>query len=121
MPFEPTIKCSELNADNFDLVILPGGHEGPDRVRQVTEVLNFIKEMDRQKKLITSICHGSWTMISAGIMRGRKATCYKGMKDDLINAGCQYSDEDVIEDGNIISSPHFRNNHQWMKSVISKL
>lgn len=121
MPFEPTMRCDELNADNFDLVVLPGGHEGPDRVRQIPEVLAFIKEMDKQGKLITSICHGSWTMISAGIMRGRKATCYKGMKDDLINAGCEYSDADVIEDKNIISSPHFRNNHQWMKAVINKL
>lgn len=121
MPFEPTIKCSELNADDFDLVVLPGGHEGPDRVRQVPEVLAFIKAMDEQGKLIAAVCHGSWTMISAGIVRGRKATCYKGMKDDLINAGCDYSDQDVIEDGNLITSPHFRNNHQWMRAVVDRL
>lgn len=121
MPFEPTMRCDALRAEDFDLVVLPGGHEGPDRVRQVPEVLAFIRDMDAQGRLIASICHGSWSMISAGIMRGRTATCYKGMKDDLINAGCDYRDADVIEDGNIVSSPHFRNNHQWMKAVIGKL
>lgn len=117
----PTIKCSDLKADNFDIVVIPGGHEGPDRVRQVKEVLEFIKEMDNQKKLIATICHGSWVTISAGIMRGKKATCYKGMKDDLINSGCEYLDEDVVIDGNFISSPHFRNNHQWMKALIGQI
>ncbi|WP_066360820.1 type 1 glutamine amidotransferase domain-containing protein [Aliarcobacter cryaerophilus] len=117
----PTIKCSDLKADNFDIVVIPGGHEGPDRVRQVKEVLEFIKEMDNQKKLIATICHGSWVTISAGIMRGKKATCYKGMKDDLINSGCKYLDEDVVIDGNFISSPHFRNNHQWMKALIEQI
>lgn len=117
----PTIKCSDLKADNFDIVVIPGGHEGPDRVRQVKEVLEFIKEMDNQKKLIATICHGSWVTISAGIMRGKKATCYKGMKDDLINSGCEYLDKDVVIDGNFISSPHFRNNHQWMKALIEQI
>ena len=118
MPFKPTLHCSELQSNDFDIVILPGGHEGPDRVRQVPEILSFIKEMNSQNKIIASICHGSWSMISAGIMKGRKATCYKGMKDDLINAGCDYQDEDVVIDGNIISSPHFRNNHQWLRVII---
>lgn len=117
----PTIKCSDLKVDNFDIVVIPGGYEGPDRVRQVKEVLEFIKEMDNQKKLIATICHGSWVTISAGIMRGKKATCYKGMKDDLINSGCEYLDEDVVIDGNFISSPHFRNNHQWMKALIEQI
>ncbi len=117
----PTIKCSDLKADNFDIVVIPGGHEGPDRVRQVKEVLEFIKEMDNQKKLIATICHGSWVTISAGIMRGKKATCYKGMKDDLINSGCEYLEEDVVIDENFISSPHFRNNHQWMKALIGQI
>ena len=116
---EPTLTCEELNAKDFEMVILPGGHEGPDRVRQVGEVLNFIKEMDEEKKIIATTCHGSWITISAKIMRGKTATCYKGMKDDLINAGCNYVEEDVVVDGHFISAPHFRNNHQWLKAVIN--
>lgn len=116
----PTIKCSELYEKDFDMVIIPGGHEGPDRVRQVVEVLDFIKAMDEKKKIIATICHGSWVTISAKIMKGKKATCYKGMKDDLINSGCEYLEENVVVDGHFISSPHFRNNHQWMKAVINE-
>jgi len=117
----PTINCSELNVDDFDIVVLPGGHEGPDRVRQVTDVLNFIKDMDKEKKLIATTCHGTWTTISAGIMKGKTATCYKGMKDDLINSGCNYIVEDIVVDGHFISAPHFRNNHQWMKALIEQI
>ncbi len=121
MPFEPTISCGQLDAEVFDLVVLPGGHEGPDRVRQVTAVLDFVRAMDARRKPIATICHGSWTAISAGVVRGKRATCYKGMKDDLINAGCVYVDEDVVVDGHFVSSPHFRNNHQWMKALIGLL
>lgn len=117
----PTIKCNELKEKDFDIVVLPGGHEGPDRVRQVTEVLEFLKEMDKEKKLIATTCHGSWITISAGIMRGKKATCYKGMKDDLINAGCEYIESDIVIDGHFVSAPHFRNNHQWMKGLIERI
>lgn len=117
----PTIKCSELKEKDFDIVVIPGGHEGPDRARQVKEILDFVKEMDEKKKLIATICHGSWVTISAKIMKGKKATCYKGMKDDLINSGCEYLDEDVVVDGHFVSSPHFRNNHQWMRALIEKI
>lgn len=114
----PTLKCSQLKEKDFDMVIIPGGHEGPDRVRQVKEVLDFVKAMDEKNKLIATICHGSWVTISAQIMKGKKATCYKGMKDDLINSGCEYLDEDVVIDNNFVSSPHFRNNHQWLRAII---
>lgn len=114
----PTLKCSDLKEEDFDIAVIPGGHEGPDRVRQLQEILNFVKAMDDKKKLIATICHGSWVTISAQIMKGKKATCYKGMKDDLINSGCEYLDEDVVVDGNFVSSPHFRNNHQWLKAIV---
>ena len=117
----PTIKCRELKEKDFDIVVLPGGHEGPDRVRQVEEVLSFIKDMDKEKKLIATTCHGSWVTISAGIMKGKKATCYKGMKDDLVNSGCEYIEADIVVDGNFISAPHFKNNHQWMKALIEQI
>jgi protease I len=116
----PTMKCAQLDANQFDLVVIPGGHEGPDRARQVPEILSFVKEMDKQQKPIATICHGSWVMISADVVKGRKMTCYVGMKDDLINAGANYVDEDVVVDGHIVSSPHFRNNHQWMAALLQK-
>ena len=114
----PTLKASDLKESNFDMAILPGGHEGPDRVRQVESILQFIKIMDANQKIIATTCHGSWVTISAQIMKNKKATCYKGMKDDLINSGACYINEDVVIDGHFISAPHFRNNHQWLKAII---
>jgi len=118
MPASPTIECDKLSAKDYDMVIIPGGHEGPDRVRQVKSVLSFIKDMNEQGKLIATICHGSWVTISAGIVKGKTMSCYVGMKDDLVNAGANYVDEDVVVDGNMVSSPHYRNNHQWVKALL---
>lgn len=119
--FNPTVKFEKLDAKDYDSVIIPGGNEAPDRVRQVEQILKFVKNMDKAGKIISSICHGPWVLISAGIMKGRKATCYPGMKDDLINAGARYKKEAVIVDGNIITSDHPRNLGQWMKETLKAL
>ncbi len=114
----PTITVKDLDAQKWDLAVVPGGLQGPDRVRQVPEVLKFIKAMHDLKKTISSVCHGPWVLISAGIMKGKKATCYKGCKDDLINAGAVYLDQPVVVDGNIVTAPHFRDNAAWMKATL---
>ncbi|MBL7059077.1 type 1 glutamine amidotransferase [Candidatus Pacearchaeota archaeon] len=119
-PIKVEIEAKDLNEKNYDLVVIPGGYESPDRVRQIEEVLRFIREMNDKGKIISSVCHGPWVLISAGIMKGKKATCYKGCKDDLINCGANYLDEDVVVDGNIITSPHFRNLAEWMKETITQ-
>jgi len=120
-PQEPTIKISELGKKKYDLVVIPGGNEAPDRVRQVKEILDFVKQMYKKGKVISSICHGPWVLISAGIIKGKNATCYKGMKDDLINAGAFYREVPYVIDGNIITSDHPRNLGVWMKTTISLL
>ncbi len=113
-----TIDTKDLTADGYDLVVIPGGLEAPDRVRQIPEVLEFVKKMYEKKRIVAAVCHGPWVLISAGIMRGKKATCYKGCKDDLINSGAEYIDAPVVVDGNIITSPHFKDMGPWMKEVL---
>ncbi len=120
VPAHVTMDVNELKVEDFDLVILPGGHEAPDRVRQIKEVLDFVREMNNRKKIISTICHGPWIMISAGIVKGRKVTGYIAIKDDLINAGAEYIDTPVVVDGNIISSPHYKNNGDWMRETLKK-
>lgn len=117
-PLAPTVRIRDLQRKKYDIVVIPGGHEAPDRVRQVKAVLDFVKEMHKKGNLITSTCHGPWVLISAGIMKRKKATCYKGMKDDLINAGAVYRDEPVVIDGNIITSDHPNHLAEWMKATI---
>ena len=94
-------------ADDFDGVIIPGGY-APDILRRYQTVVDFIKELHSQGKVIAAICHGGWLLVSADIVRGRKATCFVAIKDDLIAAGAQYVDREVVVDGNIITSrkPH---------------
>ncbi len=120
IPARPTIDTKDLKAEEFDLVVLPGGFEAPDRVRLDKNVLNFVKEMDEKKKTVAAICHGPWVLISAGVMRGRKATCYMSIVDDIRNAGADYIDAPVVEDGNLITSPHYRNNGDFMRAVLKK-
>ena len=118
LPIRPTVDTKDLREADYDVVILPGGHEAPDRIRQIKTVLTFVKEMHDKGKTVGAICHGPWIAISAGIVRGKKATCYAGMSDDLRNAGAEYIDAPVVTDGNLITSPHYRNNGDFMKAVI---
>ncbi len=121
VPAKPTIDTMDLKASEFDGVIIPGGFEAPDRLRIRKEVLSFVKEMNEAGKLIAAICHGPWVCISAGIMPGRQATGYIATADDIRNAGANYLEEDVVIDGNLITSPHYRNNGDFMKAVVNQL
>ena len=118
IPVRPTVDVEELRESDYDLVVLPGGYEAPDRVRQIAEVKTFVKSMYEKGKIVAAICHGPWITISAGIMNGRKATCYQGMADDLRNAGAEYVDAAVVVDGNLVTAPHYRNNGDFMKAVL---
>ena len=118
VPAKPTIDTKDLKASNYDLVILPGGFEAPDRLRLRKEVLGFVKEMHDNGKLVAAICHGPWICISAGIIKGKRATGYMSIADDIKNAGATYLEENVVIDGNLITSPHYRNNGDFMKAVI---
>lgn len=98
---ECTIK--ELDADNYDGVIIPGGW-APDRLRVYKEVLDFVSRMNKKGKLIAAICHGPHVLISAGVARGKKLTAVRPLWDDLKNAGATVQDKAVVKDKNIITS-----------------
>jgi protease I len=114
----PSVEVSSLDADKYDLLVIPGGHEAPDRVRQVQHVLDFTKVMHELGRAIASICHGPWVLVSAGIIEGKRVTSYRGCRDDLINAGAIYVDEPVVVDGNIVTAQHFRDNPGWMRETL---
>lgn len=109
-----------LDPKNYDLVLIPGGFEAPDRVRQIPQVLEFVKKMYKQKKIVSAFCHGPWVLISAGILKGKKATCYPGIIDDLKNAGAIYIDKPAVVDGNIITARHPRDVGDLMKAILVK-
>jgi protease I len=93
----------EVRADDFDGIVVPGGY-APDHIRRHPKAIRLVKDLHEQGKLVASICHGPWVLCSAGILRGRRATCFFAIKDDIINAGANYEDAEVVIDGNLVTS-----------------
>ena len=97
------VAAESVNASEFDAVIVPGGF-APDRMRRNTAMLNLVRDCFTQKKIVAAICHAGWVLVSAGILKGEKATCVPSIKDDVVNAGATYLDQEVVKDGNLITS-----------------
>lgn len=121
LPVQSDIGFSELKTEAFAGVIIPGGLNCPDKLRMKEEVLTFVKDLDEQGKLISAICHGVWVLVSARILKNKKATCYKAIKDDVINAGALYFDEEVIVDGNLITSRQPSDLPAFIREIINFL
>lgn len=103
-PCKSDIAYADLKAEDFDGVVVPGGM-APDYIRRYEQANRFVKEIDEQGKLVAAICHGPWVLCSAyGLLRGRKATCFFAIKDDVINAGAEYTDAEVVVDRNLVTS-----------------
>lgn len=119
LPITSTVDAESIDDASYDLLVIPGGYESPDRVRQIDNVLRLLRAFDKEQKVISSVCHGPWVLVSAGIVKGRRLTCYPGCKDDIINAGAIYEEAAVVIDRNIVTAPHFRNNPEWMRETLA--
>lgn len=102
-PVKVDTTADAITADAVDAVIVPGGY-APDRMRRHQAMLDLVKEVFERGGIVATICHAAWVPISAGIMKGKRATCVSAIKDDVINAGATYVDEEVVQDGNLITS-----------------
>jgi protease I len=102
-PATAQLSYDAANADAFDGVVIPGGY-APDHIRRHAKANQFVKEMNTHGKLVASICHGAWVLCSAGILKGRRATCFFAIKDDVVNAGAHYEDAEVVVDHNLVTS-----------------
>ena len=102
--FKVELSLSQANAADFDALLLPGGEENPTRLRGIPEAIAFIKEFDDADKPIAAICHGPWLLIDAGIAESKHLTSYPGIKEDLVNAGAEWTDDEVVVDGKLITS-----------------
>jgi protease I len=93
----------EVSAAQFDGVVIPGGY-APDHIRRHAKANQLVRDMDAQGKLVASICHAAWVLCSADILKGRKATCFFAIKDDVIHAGAHWVDAEVVVDRNLVTS-----------------
>jgi protease I len=95
--------AKDCRAEDFDAVVIPGGF-APDFMRRTEAMIRLVSNMAEQGKVVAAICHGPWVLCSTQALKGKKATCFMAIKDDVINAGAKYVDQEVVRDGNIITS-----------------
>lgn len=119
-PVMPNIAAESANANEYDLIVIPGGF-APDLMRLCKPMLNLIKEADKQGTPIAAICHGTWMLISAGIVKNKNVTCATSIIDDVNNAGAIYVDNEVVVDGGLITSRKPSDIPAFMKQIVQKI
>jgi protease I len=102
--FAVELNVREAHPRDFDALVLPGGVSNPDQLRLSRESIEFIRLFAGEEKPIAAICHGPWTLIDAGVAKARHMTSWPSLQTDLRNAGAEWSDEEVVVDGRLITS-----------------
>jgi protease I len=103
VPFTSELSPNEVNLDDYDAVIIPGG-QAPDRMRIHRDLVEMVRAANSKGKIIAAVCHGPQMLIEADIVRGKTATSWPSVRTDLRNAGAKVVDEAVVVDGNIVTS-----------------
>ena len=119
-PVKCDLSYDDADARDFDGVIIPGGY-APDHIRRHPKAIRFVRDLDAQGKLVASICHGPWVLCSTGTLKGRRATSFFAIKDDVVNAGAAWEDSEVVVDGNLVTARKPEDLPAFMKAAISVL
>lgn len=118
--YKADLGAAEAKAEDFDAVVIPGG-SAPEALRINDDIVRFVKEMNQQGKLIAGICHGPQVMISADILKGKQATCYIGIRDDVKLAGAEYQDKEVVVSENLVTSRTPSDEPAFIREILAKL
>ncbi|MBP3957975.1 type 1 glutamine amidotransferase [Gemmata sp. G18] len=102
-PAKADVSAKDASADRFHAVVIPGGF-APDYIRRSEPMLKLVRDIFAQGKPVAAICHGPWVLCSTTALKGKKVTCFHSIKDDVTNAGGTYVDQEVVVDGNLITS-----------------
>ena len=102
--------------EEYDLIVIPGGVKSLEKLRQETQVLDFINKWDNRGKTIAYICHGAQLLIPSKITRGRDVSGYYSITDDIVNSGANYVDGPAVVSNNLITCPHYKWMGEWMKA-----
>lgn len=108
---------SEINGEGYDLLILPGG-KAPESVRKESRALDIARSFMEQDRLVAAICHGPQILVSAGLLKGRRATCYSSVAEELKGAGALYEDSEVVVDRNLVTSREPGDLPAFMREII---
>jgi len=119
-PCISNIAASDANIDDYSCMIVPGGF-APDFMRRNEQVIKFANDMVNSDKIIAAICHGGWLLCSTNIYKGKKATCFMAIKDDIKNASAEYLDDECVIDGNLITARKPDDLPSFCKAILDKL
>ena len=119
-PVSADADIADVSADDFDALVIPGGY-APDKLRRDDDALGLVRAFDEAGKPIAFICHAGWVPISAGILKGRRATSVDAIRDDMVNAGVDWVDEETVVDGNLITARVPGDLGPWMRALLDAL
>lgn len=119
-PVKVNTTADRVKAEDFDAVVVPGGY-APDYMRRYPAVLKLVREVYGQGKLVAAICHAGWVLASAGILKGKRVALYHSIRDDVVNAGAEYINTEVVRDGNLITSRKPDDLPAFMREIINAL
>lgn len=111
----------EVKSDDYDALVLPGGAMNPDTLRANEDAVNFAAGFLEEGKPLAAICHGPWTLIESGLLQGRKMTSYKSIRTDMINAGVNWVDEEVVVDNGLVTSRSPKDLPAFCKKMIEEI
>lgn len=118
--FKADLSADQVTADDFDGIVIPGGY-APDMMRRFPAMVDLVKQMSVGNKLVAAICHAGWMLASADVLKGKRSTSFFAIKDDMINAGAEWVDAEVVVDGNLVTSRTPDDLPAFMKAIISAL
>jgi protease I len=112
--------ADQISAADFDGIVIPGGY-APDHMRRYPAMVKLVKDFFEARKMVAAICHAGWMLASAGIVKGRTVTSFFAIKDDMVHAGANWVDEEVVVDGDLITSRKPEDLPAFMKAIIKSL
>ncbi len=112
---------ADISPDDVDALIIPGGIHGPLVLREHKPTLDLVRAMDERGKVIGAICHAQWVLVSADILRGRRATSPRDIAVDLRNAGAEWVAEDVVRDGHLVTAVYFGCLPEFLRTLIDAI
>ena len=115
------VNLSEVNMDNYDALMIPGGVINPDKMRMNPDYVNFAKEFMESGKPVAAICHGPQLLIETGLLEGRKMTSYPSVKTDIINAGANWVDREVVVDNGLVTSRSPKDLDAFNKKLLEEI
>ena len=119
-PVTVDAEADTVTASQFDAVIIPGGYS-PDHMRRHPGMVKLVREAYEQGKIVAAICHAGWMLASANILKGRTATSFRSIKDDMVNAGANWVDREVVRDGTLVTSRSPADLPAFMRTIVAAL